>query len=96
MKALAAFLLLIAPNAFAQAISPIPAAQLKSGIHFQSQTLRAQQADDAQNPGMLWVDLGKQQFATDCAGCHADARMLAPAFPRAVGAEGESAINISE
>ncbi len=93
MKSLAAFLLLIAPHAFAQAISPIPAAQLKSGTHFQSQTLRAQQADDAQNPGMLWVDLGKQQFAIDCAGCHADARTLAPAFPRAQGA---GAVNLDD
>ncbi len=93
MKSRAALLLLIAPHAFAQAISPIPAAQLNSGTHFQSQTLRTQQADDAQNPGMLWVDIGKQQFAADCVRCHADARTLAPAFPRA---QREGAVNLDD
>jgi L-cysteine S-thiosulfotransferase len=93
VKARVALLLACSANVWAQSIPPIPGAQLRSGSHFQSQTLRAQQADDAQNPGMLWVELGKQQFTADCARCHADARSLAPAFPRPQGA---GAVNLDD
>jgi L-cysteine S-thiosulfotransferase len=88
-----ALLLACSANVWAQSIPPIPAAQLRSGNHFQSQTLRAQQADDAQNPGMLWVEIGKQQFTADCARCHANPSTLAPAFPRP---QGTGAVNLDD
>ena len=81
----------------AQSIPGIPPAQLKSGMHYQSPALRAQQNDDAQNPGMLWVDIGKQQFAADCARCHTESGVLAPAYPRTLSTtQGEVAINLDD
>lgn len=46
--------------------------------------LQAQQADDDLNPGMLWVDQGRERFAADCAGCHdgASQQRLASSLPR--------------
>lgn len=55
---------------------------VRSGSGFTSATLQAQQKDDDTNPGMLWVDQGRELFARDCAGCHATARGLASALPR--------------
>ena len=50
---------------------------LPSGSTFLGEVLRAQQADDASNPGMLWVDEGARLWALapaaggpSCAGCH--------------------------
>jgi L-cysteine S-thiosulfotransferase len=93
VKTCVALLLAFAANAWAQSIPSIPAAQLRSGTHFQSQTLRTQQADDAQNPGMLWVEIGKQQFTADCVRCHAEARSLASGFPRALR---DGAVNLDD
>jgi L-cysteine S-thiosulfotransferase len=90
VKVYVAFLCALSVGVSAQSIPSIPAAQLKSGTHFQSQTLRTQQADDAQNPGMLWVELGKKQFDADCARCHADANTLALKLPRAKGDAAEN------
>lgn len=49
-------------------------AQARSGLEFVSEELRALQANDAENPGMLWVDRGAQLWAQGCAACHGDAR----------------------
>ena len=55
---------------------------VRSGATFISATLSSQQKDDDLNPGMLWVDQGRDLFARDCAGCHADAKGLASKLPR--------------
>jgi L-cysteine S-thiosulfotransferase len=82
--------------AFAQAIAPIAPAQLRSGTTFQSQALRTQQSDDAQNPGMLWVEMGKNQFDADCQRCHADASELARKLPRTKSATSNRAENLDD
>ena len=59
-----------------------PAAELrKSGFDFMGPAIQAMQRDDAQNPGMLWVQDGEAlwnrpagQNAKSCATCHAAAR----------------------
>ena len=58
---------------------PIPREALRSGIEFASPDVRAMQADDVQNPAMLWVERGKalweappQAAERACAGCHGD------------------------
>lgn len=60
--------------------SVLHAEPLASGSTFLSESLRARQADDAQNPAMLWVDSGarlwqENQGASNkaCASCHGDA-----------------------
>jgi sulfur-oxidizing protein SoxA len=55
-----------------------------------SAATRTLQEDDAQNPGFLWVQDGRQRFARDCAACHgADtlrgAAARYPALDRASG-----------
>lgn len=55
---------------------------VRSGTTFTSATLQAQQKDDDVNPGMLWVDQGRDLFARDCVGCHAAAKGLASALPK--------------
>ncbi len=48
----------------------------RSGIDFAGADVRAMQADDAQNPGMLWVERGAalwREGSGACAGCHGDA-----------------------
>ncbi|HXX82402.1 MAG TPA: sulfur oxidation c-type cytochrome SoxA [Casimicrobiaceae bacterium] len=57
----------------------IPATELRSGLTFGSAELRAMQADDFANPGMLWVERGQKLWQTPagpagrtCASCHAD------------------------
>lgn len=59
----------------------IPRASLKSGIEFASTEVRALQADDFANPGMLWVARGEKLWSAPagssgkaCAACHHDAR----------------------
>ena len=61
-------------------------AQARSGLEFSSAQVRALQASDAENPGMLWVDRGAALFAQHCAGCHAAASMKGAAtrYPRVV------------
>ena len=53
---------------------------VRSGITFSSAEVRALQADDFRNPGMLWVDRGAQAWAAkptgaaaSCQSCHGDA-----------------------
>ncbi len=52
----------------------------RSGLDFISPETRAMQADDAANPGMLWVEDGKRLWAApagparrSCASCHGEA-----------------------
>ena len=50
-------------------------ADASSGYHYQSAEIRALQDDDFANPGMLWVDRGRELYAEDsagasCASCH--------------------------
>src|SRR5262245_12708215 len=74
----------------AQAQKPAP---LKSGLEFASPEIRAMQADDFGNPGMLWVARGEALWKADagksgksCAACHGDARKsmkgVAARYPR--------------
>lgn len=57
---------------------PLP---LKSGIEFSGADIRATQADDFANPGMLWVERGNKLWqepagteGRSCASCHGDAK----------------------
>ena len=63
-------------------VPPIAKEALRSGSIFTSATLRAQQNDDDLNPGMLWVDQGREIFSRDCVGCHAKAEGLAARLPK--------------
>ena len=65
---------------FAQELPGKPS-PLKSGLEFASEDVRAMQADDFTNPGMLWVARGEKLWSDpagksgkSCATCHADAR----------------------
>lgn len=56
-------------------------AAVRSGTTFLSAELRAMQADEFANPGMLWVERGAKLWSAApaegkpaCAGCHGDAR----------------------
>jgi L-cysteine S-thiosulfotransferase len=58
----------------------LPLSELRSGNSFAGADVRAMQADDAANPGMLWVERGEKLWnapagtaATSCASCHGDA-----------------------
>ncbi|XOV85571.1 MAG: sulfur oxidation c-type cytochrome SoxA [bacterium] len=60
--------------------APSSAANAISGYHFQSADTQALQDDEFANPGMLWVDRGRelwrtpaQATQTSCADCHNDA-----------------------
>lgn len=55
---------------------------VRSGSSFTSATLQAQQKDDDLNPGMLWVDQGRELFAKECVDCHANASGMASKLPR--------------
>ena len=61
---------------------PIAKRDVRSGSTFTSATLQAQQKDDDRNPGMLWVDQGREIFARDCVGCHSEAKGLAAKLPK--------------
>lgn len=65
----------------------------KSGIEFASADIRAMQADDFANPGMLWVARGEKMWNApagrsnkSCAACHQDAassmKAVAARYPR--------------
>jgi L-cysteine S-thiosulfotransferase len=69
-----------APNA--APIKPIATSALRSGSTFTSATLQAQQKDDDANPGMLWVDQGRDLFTRDCVACHAKTDGLATKLPK--------------
>ena len=72
---------------------PIPRSELKSGAEFTSPELRAMQADDFANPGMLWVTRGERLWreaagtaGKSCASCHGEApasmKGVATRYPR--------------
>lgn len=69
----------------------IPLDQLKSGSAFLGQDLRALQADEFANPGMLWVERGEKLWrepagkkSLACASCHKEVNMrwVAARYPR--------------
>lgn len=73
--------------------------KLKSGSDFLGADLRALQADDLGNPGMLWVERGAKMWSERaggagraCADCHGDAaksmRGVAAAYPKFDAARG--------
>jgi len=78
---------------------PIESSALRSGIDYAGADVRAMQADDAGNPGMLWVSRGELLWEVaagaagkSCASCHGDARTSMrgvaaryPAFDAAAG-----------
>ena len=80
MKRLAALLLVLVSPAQAGAQSP------QSGIEFQSADVRALQADEFANPGMLWVTRGEALWSASCAACHGEAarsmRGVAASYPK--------------
>lgn len=57
----------------------IPPSALRSGISFAGADVRAMQADDFGNPGMLWVERGEKRWnepasgGKACRDCHGDA-----------------------
>ncbi len=56
----------------------IPTGELRSGIAFASPEVRAMQADEFSNPGMLWVEKGENLWSPpaggrSCADCHGEA-----------------------
>lgn len=53
---------------------PIPPQALRSGITYAGADVRAMQAEDAENPGFLWVTRGEALWQSGCASCHGDAR----------------------
>ncbi len=62
--------------------------QARSGIEFAGEELRRLQANDAENPGMLWVDRGARLWQENCASCHKDVSSMkgvAPRYPKLVG-----------
>jgi sulfur-oxidizing protein SoxA len=72
----------------------------RSGTTFLSESLRAQQADEGANPGMLWVATGESLWSTpagpegkSCASCHGDAETsmkgVAARYPMVDKATGE-------
>jgi L-cysteine S-thiosulfotransferase len=63
-------------------VKPIAASALRSGSTFTSAALQAQQRDDGANPGMLWVDQGRELFTRDCTACHAKVESLATRLPK--------------
>ena len=82
---LAALLGCLLATASAQIAAPQPAIakrDVRSGSTFTSATIQAQQKDDDRNPGMLWVDQGREIFARDCVACHAEPKGLATQLPR--------------
>jgi len=69
--------------AYAQspAARAIPLTELKSGLAYTGEDVRALQADDFANPGMLWVERGEKIWNTpagtsakSCAACHGNAK----------------------
>ena len=78
----------------------LPLSALRSGITFAGADVRAMQADDAANPGMLWVERGEKLWSeaagaagASCASCHGAAKSSMrgvatryPAFDATAGA----------
>src|SRR5687768_12988591 len=76
-----------------QAVHAQSPAPPRGGIEFQSADVRALQADEFANPGMLWVTRGEALWsqkrgaaANTCASCHGDARQsmrgVSVAYPK--------------
>lgn len=81
-----------------------PRPQPKSGIEYAGNDVRALQADDFGNPGMLWVARGEKLWNTpagrsekSCASCHRDApttmKGVATRYPR-MDAGGRELLNL--
>jgi L-cysteine S-thiosulfotransferase len=56
----------------------LPLEALRSGIEFSGADVKAMQADDFANPGLLWVERGQRLWRDEgagkaCASCHGDA-----------------------
>lgn len=70
----------------ASAAEPPRPAPLQGGVEFQSADVRALQADEFANPGMLWVARGEALWAKSCAACHGEAarsmRGVAASYPK--------------
>ena len=77
----------------APAAEPQKPTPLKSGLGFASPEVRAMQADDFGNPGMLWVARGEKLWNAEagkngksCSACHGDAQKsmkgVAARYPR--------------
>ena len=92
LRALAGAVSLCAVLAFAQERA-LPLPVLRSGIDFAGPDVRAMQADDAANPGFLWVESGARLWnagtgatGRSCASCHGEARTsmrgVAARYPR--------------
>lgn len=70
---------LAAPAIAAEPRRAIPLSELRSGISFAGADVRAMQADDFGNPGMLWVERGARLWNTaegsakSCSSCHGEA-----------------------
>ena len=84
---------------------PIPRSALKQGSEFAGAEVRAMQADEFANPGMLWVTRGERLWreapngaAKSCAGCHGEAQSsmkgAAARYPR-VDAETARLVNMA-
>jgi sulfur-oxidizing protein SoxA len=79
MHAVAAILLACCVMTAAAQQRVLPPPTVRSGITFAGADIRAMQADDASNPGMLWVTRGEDLWnaatgAPSCASCHGDAQ----------------------
>ena len=79
-RALVCFVALCAAVAGAQERA-LPLSALRSGIAFAGADVRAMQADDDANPGLLWVERGEKLWSApagaagrSCASCHGEAR----------------------
>lgn len=56
-------------------VATLATAAPRSGVDYAGGDVRAMQADDAQNPGMLWVERGTtlwREGPSACASCHGD------------------------
>jgi sulfur-oxidizing protein SoxA len=94
----AAVVLLAAAAACGHAAETARPQPLRSGIEFAGPDVRALQADDFANPGMLWAARGERLWSEpagagrSCAGCHGEARDgmkgVAARYPRLDAASG--------
>lgn len=79
--ALLALVLISVPSTALAQQRAIPLPELRSGATYTGADVRAMQADDFSNPGMLWVERGAKLWSTpagssaqSCASCHNDAK----------------------
>jgi L-cysteine S-thiosulfotransferase len=84
--AVLAFVVFAAPSYARPPAKPYTPNELRSGATFMPPHLQRLQADDDQNPAMLWVDSGRALFERDCKSCHTEARGLATKLPRILSA----------